>query len=447
LSSTIGGFDLQTDIFLGGRVDKNGDRHFHGQIALLTVFTGDVTPQQVATLFQGGEEELENAAPWVPPFVPAPEPTPEPAPGPPPKGPPTPPPEPAPEPTPCTAGDGRAPGTVACDPAHGTPGGSAETSCTCGCGDAYTGDDCSTPPPMDVAETLQAMPEFSSLVAAAAGAGLVPALQLPGPFTIFAPSNAAFTQWGNTDDLASVLTYHISNDELFANELTDGILIPTINGATIAVSIDVWGDDGARYVVLNGVSRVVQADIQATNGVIHMIDTVLTVPEPELNILQFLAEDPRFSSLVTAAAAEDGELAEVLAGPTCEQGADCLGQTQTDCGTMCPAVCGEPMTMMCNMMCFQGYQCAGGLFWDEGVGCVAEDACATSTHGLITVFAPTNAAFDALGDLSSTAVKYHIVHGAYYSTDLSDGMVLETLHGESIVVSVVDNQVQDTANL
>ena len=64
--------------------------------------------------------------------------------------------------------------------------------------------------------------------------------------------------------------------------------------------------------------------------------------------------------------------------PSCTQGTDCGGQVWNDCGTSCPALCGEPPMMMCNMMCNAAFQCPNALSWDGVVGaCVSADDCTT----------------------------------------------------------------------
>ena len=110
-------------------------------------------------------------------------------------------------------------------------------------------------------------------------AGLVQALQAEGPFTVFAPTNQAFTDLLQTldisaeellmqPDLANVLLYHVVPAEVFSTDLSDGMIAPTLNGdETLTVDLS----DGVKI----NTSTVTLADLDATNGVIHVIDTVL----------------------------------------------------------------------------------------------------------------------------------------------------------------------------
>ena len=124
---------------------------------------------------------------------------------------------------------------------------------------------------------------FNTLVAAVKAAGLVETLQGAGPFTVFAPTDAAFAKLpagtveallADKEKLASILTYHVVSGNVMSNQIVkaNGAKPSTVNGQ--AVDIVVRG--GKVYV--NG-AQVVSADVMASNGVIHVIDTVL-LPKP-----------------------------------------------------------------------------------------------------------------------------------------------------------------------
>lgn len=132
----------------------------------------------------------------------------------------------------------------------------------------------------DIVDTAVAAGDFTTLATALEAADLVDTLKGEGPFTVFAPTDAAFDALpaGTLDDLladpealASVLTYHVVEGEVLAADLTDGQEVETVNGDTLTVSID--GDT----VKIND-ATVTTADIQTSNGVIHVIDTVLVPP-------------------------------------------------------------------------------------------------------------------------------------------------------------------------
>jgi len=128
---------------------------------------------------------------------------------------------------------------------------------------------------------------FKTLIAAVKAAGLVETLQGPGPFTVFAPTDAAFAKLpagtidallADKEKLGSILTYHVVSGKVMAADLvkSKGATPTTVNG----LPLDIVVRDGKVYV--NGVN-VVTADVQASNGVIHVIDAVLlpqTAPAP-----------------------------------------------------------------------------------------------------------------------------------------------------------------------
>ena len=133
-------------------------------------------------------------------------------------------------------------------------------------------------PGADVVDTAAGAGSFSTLLAAAEAAGLVDTLKGEGPYTVFAPTDDAFAELPqgtvddllmeeNRDQLTSILTYHVVAGEVMASDLEDGMEIETVEGLTLMVST---GD----AVMIND-ATVVQPDVDASNGVIHVIDSVL----------------------------------------------------------------------------------------------------------------------------------------------------------------------------
>ena len=126
--------------------------------------------------------------------------------------------------------------------------------------------------------------DHTTLVAAVKAAGLVDTLSSKGPFTVFAPTNAAFAKLpaGAVDNLVKpenkaaltrILTYHVVPGKLNAADLTDGKKLTTVEGETLTVKLDgkkVWLIDAK-----GGKSSVTIADVNQSNGVIHVVDTVL----------------------------------------------------------------------------------------------------------------------------------------------------------------------------
>lgn len=122
-------------------------------------------------------------------------------------------------------------------------------------------------------------PDLSTLVEAVEAAGLVETLEEPGPYTVFAPTNEAFEALGNTlntllepankAELAEILTYHVVPGELTSSELSDGQMLETVQGDSLEVKIE------GEEVTVNG-ATVAIPDVEASNGVVHVIDEVLT---------------------------------------------------------------------------------------------------------------------------------------------------------------------------
>jgi uncharacterized surface protein with fasciclin (FAS1) repeats len=136
-----------------------------------------------------------------------------------------------------------------------------------------------TTEPHDIVDTAVAAGSFNTLVAAVTAAGLVDTLKGAGPFTVFAPSDDAFAKLPagtvedlvkpeNKDKLVAILTLHVLSGAVHAADVAGKTLSPaSVNGEALNV-------DGTDGVTVNG-AKVVAADIACTNGVIHVIDTVL----------------------------------------------------------------------------------------------------------------------------------------------------------------------------
>ena len=233
--------------------------------------------------------------------------------------------------------------------------------------------------------------DFSSLVSAVVAGGLDDDLSADGPFTVFAPTNAAFAQLLTdlgvstlneipNDLLISVLMYHVVPGNVTSADIQPGFVQTLNDEAQINIAID--GDN----VTINGDVNVVATDVQGTNGVVHVIDKVLVPAAPTNSIVDIALGDENFSTLVQAVT--KAGLVETLSGA-----------------------------------------------------------------GDFTVFAPTNAAFDALftelgitlDDLSEEQVRnivlYHGIGSSVRSTDLSNGYVstLNTASPDADALSLLIN--------
>jgi uncharacterized surface protein with fasciclin (FAS1) repeats len=167
----------------------------------------------------------------------------------------------------------------------------------------------------NIVQTAVTAGKFKTLVALVKKAGLAGTLSAPGNLTVFAPTDRAFANLKKSDPalynkvatdkklLKSVLTYHVVGKRIPAAAATaaakKGLKVKTVQGESIAFSFK-----GGK-IVLNGTSRVVIADVKASNGVIHALDAVLVppsltqAPPPTQSIVQIAAGNSSFSTLVS----------------------------------------------------------------------------------------------------------------------------------------------------
>ena len=136
----------------------------------------------------------------------------------------------------------------------------------------------------DIVKIASDTDNLSTLVAAVKAADLVETLQGDGPFTVFAPTNAAFEKLPdgtvetllkpeNKDMLTRILTYHVVPGKVMSTDLQDGMEAETVEGSNLMINL---GDN-----VMINKSTVIKADIEASNGVIHLVDSVIMPPEKE----------------------------------------------------------------------------------------------------------------------------------------------------------------------
>lgn len=270
-----------------------------------------------------------------------------------------------------------------------------------GCGSSDDND----PVALDIVETAQSDDRFDTLVAAVTAADLVGTLQGDGPFTVFAPTDDAFAAYLTendltadellaSDQLANILTYHVYAGEVLASSAisiagSDSNIVDMVNEGKLALSLS--GDD-----LYANLSQVIVTDVQASNGVIHAIDKVLT---------------PQADSTLSDTNSTIAELVNALAG------AD-------------PA---EFTTLLSAL---------------DSTGLDA----ALNGEGPFTVFAPTDAAFEALGiDLSTLTtqqltdiLKQHVINGIAIDSVTAfaaNGSDVQTLNpSEKVSVAIVGGE-------
>lgn len=130
----------------------------------------------------------------------------------------------------------------------------------------------------DIVDTAVGAGSFTTLVAAVEAAGLVETLKGEGPFTVFAPTDDAFAKLPagtvedllkpeNKDKLTAILTYHVVPGKVMSTDLSEGLKAATVQGSEVTITLEGGPKvDGAM---------IVTPDIEASNGVIHVIDTVI----------------------------------------------------------------------------------------------------------------------------------------------------------------------------
>lgn len=137
----------------------------------------------------------------------------------------------------------------------------------------------------DIVDTAVGAGQFKTLASAVTAAGLVPTLKGPGPFTVFAPTDAAFAKLPQgtlttllkqpMGDLKAILTYHVVPGKVMASDVAgmNGQKVKTVQGGELTVKVD-----GSKVMLTDATGKsvnVTATDVQATNGVIHVIDGVL----------------------------------------------------------------------------------------------------------------------------------------------------------------------------
>jgi uncharacterized surface protein with fasciclin (FAS1) repeats len=175
----------------------------------------------------------------------------------------------------------------------------------------------------NIVELAQSNPNLSILVQAVVKADLATTLSGTGPFTVFAPTNAAFTKllgdlgFSSLDDvpvdvLTQILLNHVVSGKILAKDVPTGYASTLANGPGSS-KLSIYFNT-ASGVKINGTVNVTTADVEASNGVVHVVDAVITLP----TLATFAVADPTFSTLVGAASAAssvgDLTLVQILAG-------------------------------------------------------------------------------------------------------------------------------------
>jgi len=253
----------------------------------------------------------------------------------------------------------------------------------------------------NIVQLAESTKELSTLVTALKAGGLTSTLSGNGPFTVFAPTNEAFGKietkaldalLANKQELDKVLEYHVLAAKFSMRELMAVKVAKTLEGETVSVS-----DPGSSSIKVNNDANVLTSDVEASNGIVHIIDELLVPPSmtpfpKKADIVKVAERNADLSTLVAALTA--GKLVATLEGP-----------------------------------------------------------------GPFTVFAPTNEAFakipkatltQLLGNpsLLDQLLEYHVVSGDFSMRDLMSAKVITTLEKESVVVrSINGNIMVNNANV
>lgn len=296
-----------------------------------------------------------------------------------------------------------------------------------GCSDDHNKNPMSgdTAPTMDIVETAMSAGNFTTLVAAVEAAGLVDALKAEGPLTVFAPTDDAFAALpegtvesllADPEALASILTYHVVAGKVTADQVVELSEAKTLNGASAKVTVT---EDGK---VMIDEATVVATDIEATNGVIHVIDAVI-LPEASSN-----ARISTGNAVFAAASGMDAQ------------------------ASMASAQSGTARTPIYALANKSGFTTLATAIRAAGLQQTL------TVDGPFTVFAPTDEAFAALpaGTLESlladpealtNILLYHVVSGEVKAADVVTLSEATMLNGEKVSISVGDGVMVNDANV
>ena len=306
---------------------------------------------------------------------------------------------------------------------------------------------------VDIPATAQSTGVHTALVAALSQANLVATLQGEGPFTVFAPTDQAFTDAGidlSTFDtpeenatLADILLYHVYAGAVPASAVTDGLAVTMVNGDKASFTV---GTDGSVSV---GDATVTSADVQTSNGIIHVIDKVLMPPAGEIcyNMVSHTIV-PGATNLICNSYMYVENY--TMGGQTIT---GCYNTVTHAVSDVSAAICGAYMwTPAVNLAMTAG---ATTIHTSLVAALTAADLVTTlSGDTEYTVFAPSDDAFAAAGiDLDSfdtpeeiavltDILLYHVVAGTTLSTDLAEGMTtVSAANSDDLTIHVADGAV------
>ena len=297
--------------------------------------------------------------------------------------------------------------------------------------------------PNTVVDIIVNSADHDTLEAAVIAAGLADDLSGAGPFTVFAPTDAAFAALpagvidallaDPTGLLTDILLYHVIGSQALSTDLSNGMTITTLEGSDVTVTID------ANGVFINN-AQVIVADLLADNGVVHVIDAVLLPPVDPVNG----CTDMMACNYDSTATIDDSTC--FFIGDVCDDGID---TTENDVVMMDCSCVGTPIATTTVWDIIQNSPDHTTL--ELAIVTAGLDG-TLSGDGPFTVFAPTDAAFSQVDPLLITALLadlpalnaallYHVTGTEYLSTDLSDMMEIPMLSGDTAMITINANGV------
>ncbi len=283
-------------------------------------------------------------------------------------------------------------------------------------------------PDMNIVQNALNAKTVTTLVAAVKAAGLVDTLSGKGPFTVFAPTNNAFKRIPkktlaslllpeNKAQLTSILTYHVVAGALKASDLKNGMMLTTVQGATLKVK------KVGRTIWING-AKIEIKDVVSSNGVTHVINMVL-MPPKEDGMMKKEDKMMKDEKMMKSDTMMDKKIGVMVGGAL----------------------------MVPNLNIVQNAMNASNVTTVVAAVKAAGLVDTLSGKGPFTVFAPTNDAFKKLPagtvemllkpenkEKLAGILTYHVVAGAYTSKDLKDGMTLTTVQGQKLTFTMKDGK-------
>lgn len=274
----------------------------------------------------------------------------------------------------------------------------------------------------NIVDTAEDLGNFTTLVDALDQTDLKSTIQYMGPFTVFAPTNQAFSNLPDgllsslsDEDLAEILQYHVIGSEVMSGDLAAEQAVPSLTGEELYITAD-------GGVTVNGSSTVATADVEASNGVIHAVDEVL-LPNRFQNIAQIASKRYDLSSLVSAI--DYAELTSTLSDPEAEFTVFApvnAALDNVDLGTLSPQEVAEVLTFHV----VEGSVLSGDLEASQTVETVQGEELLITASEEDGVMINGDAASVTTADIEGTNGVIHLIDGVLLPSDYRDPNIVDT---------------------